>query len=280
MDHETHRRLRIAAERKARGHRPDLDAAVHRGARLFRRRLLLVQAGATTVVVLVAVLAVSVTAVARETPAPPPQPSPTVTPSPTPPPPTETPTPTEESTPTPTVTEPQLEVIALEPDTAVLEVEETATFIALGTFSDGSVEDVSKVVAWTTSDPKVADLEAPGVVRARSPGGADVTATLGELEASAAVRVLQGEVTLLSLTVDPGEVSMGTDDAQQLTAVGTFSDGTVEDVTDRVTWSTGDPDIVIVSPDGLAEAGSSGKTQISATLEDLTELVTVVVTVQ
>jgi len=60
----------------------------------------------------------------------------------------------------------------------------------------------------------------------------------------------------------PADLAVGS--TQQFTATGTYSDGSVADITSQVTWASSDPAIASISPTGLATGVTAGNTNITA----------------
>src|SRR5712692_9793139 len=71
--------------------------------------------------------------------------------------------------------------------------------------------------------------------------------------------------TLASIQVTPANPSVPEGSQQQFTATGTFSDGSTQDLTSRVTWSSSDISAVTIDPAGLATTHSLGRPKITAT---------------
>ena len=64
--------------------------------------------------------------------------------------------------------------------------------------------------------------------------------------------------TLVSIGVTPATTSLPTGIGQQFTATGTYSDGSVADLTGAVTWSSSAPSIATITSGGLATGVSAG----------------------
>lgn len=75
--------------------------------------------------------------------------------------------------------------------------------------------------------------------------------------------------TLVAVAVNPSSASLTNGATRQLTAVGTYSDGTTADLTTQVTWSSADATKVTVNSSGLATAVGVGSTSVSAALNSL-----------
>jgi O-glycosyl hydrolase len=76
--------------------------------------------------------------------------------------------------------------------------------------------------------------------------------------------------TLTSLAVTPANPTMVARGTQQLTATGTYSDGSTQNVTSQATWSSSKTTVATVSATGVATAVSAGSTVISAALAGVT----------
>ena len=72
-------------------------------------------------------------------------------------------------------------------------------------------------------------------------------------------------VTLSSITVTPVNPAIVTASTQQLTADGTYSDGSTQNVTATATWNSSDPGKVTVIPSGLVTAVAPGTATVTAT---------------
>ncbi|HET7200379.1 MAG TPA: PQQ-binding-like beta-propeller repeat protein [Burkholderiales bacterium] len=71
--------------------------------------------------------------------------------------------------------------------------------------------------------------------------------------------------TLVSIAVTPSNPSIANGATVQLTATGTYSDSSTQDLTTQVTWSSSDSSKAMVSSTGLATAIATGPTTLSAT---------------
>ncbi|HEY4000897.1 MAG TPA: beta-propeller fold lactonase family protein, partial [Candidatus Xenobia bacterium] len=69
---------------------------------------------------------------------------------------------------------------------------------------------------------------------------------------------------LQTITITPSDAVILTGTTQQLTATGHFSDGSSQDLTSLVTWSSDTPSVALISSSGLATAGVPGTANVSA----------------
>ncbi|MEJ2690100.1 MAG: Ig-like domain-containing protein [Deltaproteobacteria bacterium] len=171
------------------------------------------------------------------------------------------------------VSEAVLESIAVttEGSSASLAVGTTMQLTATGTYSDGNTKDLTSEVTWTTDDTTVAAIDqnagTTGLLSALSAGSVTVTASLQGVT-STDFTITVNSATLSSLSVSPTNPSVLVGQTQQLTATGTFSDGSSQDVTRDVTWSSNDTSIATVSGgtgmEGTAKGIATGSATITA----------------
>jgi hypothetical protein len=165
-----------------------------------------------------------------------------------------------------TVTAATLSSIDVEPVDPTIAAGTSVQLSATGLFSDGGRQDLTSQVAWSSSGAAVTVTSA-GLARGASPGAATVTATLGGVSDSVALTVTAA--TLTSLDVQPVDPTIPVLTSLPFTAVGSFSDGSVQDLSDQVVWSSSDPTVATVSNDdssaGQVQAVGVGTATISAT---------------
>ncbi len=172
-----------------------------------------------------------------------------------------------------TVTSATLSSIAVTPVNASLAKGATLQFAATGTFSDGSTQDITHAVTWSTSNATIAAINsASGIAIGQVAGTANITATLGGVS-SAAVPLNITNATLQSITVTPAAPAIALGTTQQFTAIGTYSDLSTANITSIVTWTSATPTTASISAaGGLARGLVAGTTQISATLGTITSV--------
>jgi uncharacterized protein YjdB len=100
-------------------------------------------------------------------------------------------------------------------------------------------------------------------VSAVNSGATTITATLKQVTASAPLTV-GPRATLVSIDVSPA-TTLAVGGTQQFTAVGGYSDGSFQDLTDRVRWSSSDARVARIDRSGLALGVRSGTATITAT---------------
>ena len=161
-----------------------------------------------------------------------------------------------------------LQSIGVTPANPSLAVHSTAQLSATGTYSDNSTQDLSSTATWTSSDATVATVSSGGLVTAVAAGMATISAASGSITGSTTVTVTPA--TLQSIAVTPSNPSIAKGTTQQLTATGTYSDSTTQDITSQVTWASDTVSVATVSSSGLATAAGTGTADISASMNGVT----------
>ena len=144
----------------------------------------------------------------------------------------------------------------------------SAQLTATGTYSDGSTQDLSATVAWSSSASAIASISTSGSITGLVVGSATVTATLGSVSGSTTVTV--SPATVVSISVNPVSVTLAAGQSQAFTATATLTDGTTTDVTASVHWSIANPLLASISntlgTTGLLNALLPGSSTVTATL--------------
>ena len=117
----------------------------------------------------------------------------------------------------------------------------TQKFSVIGRFSDGSTQDLSSAANWQSSNPAVATISNTGLASGTGVGTVQLSGTF-----------------------------------EQFPATGTFSDGTTQNLTSLVTWSSSMPSVATINQSDMAEAaqfaanyqgvtGTTGTIQVTQT---------------
>src|SRR5579864_3401182 len=142
----------------------------------------------------------------------------------------------------------------------------TLQFTATGKYSDGSSKDLTASAQWKSSDSSVASIAAAGKVTAVGAGTVTVTATSGQMQATAIVQVTSAATNLASIAVSPAGSSLPVNTTLQFTATGTYKDGSSRDLTALVNWASFATATATINAGGLATGVAAGSTTITASL--------------
>lgn len=153
---------------------------------------------------------------------------------------------------------------------------QTKQLSAQGVYSDGTTQDVTAQVAWTSNPINFVSVSASGLAAGVSPGSSTITATLGSISGTASGTV--SAIVLNSITVTPSSASVAIGQSQSFTANGVFSDGSSTDMTDSVTWSSSSTNLATINATGLATGVAAGSAHIVATSGSVTGSASLTVT--
>jgi phage tail sheath protein FI/uncharacterized protein YjdB len=153
------------------------------------------------------------------------------------------------------------------------------TFSLEGAFSDKTFAALTGV-SWTSSNPGVSTINSSGQATLVAAGTTVITATAtisgtGQtFSASTTLTVKPTGVTVTSVSVSPATSSVASGNAQQLTAMASFSDNTLADVTGIATWNFGGggtvPSFNNPPMPGLATGNSAGGFTVTAAVGGVT----------
>jgi len=168
-----------------------------------------------------------------------------------------------------TVTPPTLVSIAVTPANPSIAKGTAQQFIATGTYSNASTQNLTSSVTWASSNLSVATIAAGGLASGVGAGTSSITATLGSV-VSPADPLTVTPPTLASIAVTPASPSITQGSTQQFTATGTYSDASTQNITSSVTWASSNLSVATISASGLATGAATGTSNITAALGGVT----------
>lgn len=169
------------------------------------------------------------------------------------------------------VVEPTVSSISVSPSAATVAAGDLITLRAMATRSDGTLQDVTASVQWTSTDTQVAvPLSPAGTLRGVIPGQVMISATdlasgISSADSGGSAQLTVAPAALRSLSIQPRNLSVGAGRTQQFVAFGQYGDGTSQDLTASVRWGSSNPSVATIDATGLALGLSAGQTTISAT---------------
>lgn len=141
-------------------------------------------------------------------------------------------------------------------------------FSAVALFSDGSKTDITSTAEWSSEQPSVATVDAAGMATSKGVGSTPISAVYQSMSASSGLTVTSA--ALVSIAVTPRRPSLTPNHSIQLSATGTFSDGSTQDLSSTVAWQSTPTGTVTVSGTGLATANLPGEVRVTAIEGDVT----------
>ncbi len=156
-----------------------------------------------------------------------------------------------------------LSTIQVTPSDETIPATSTLAYAAIATYSDGTTEDKTSAVAWSSSDAGVATIDAgTGEATGVNDGTATVEASLDGVTGSTSLTV----VSLDALEVTPAAMRLLVGGSGQLTATATTKKGASFDATDFVEWKSDDASIASVGDAAPSRGAVSGVSDGSATV--------------
>ena len=169
-----------------------------------------------------------------------------------------------------TVTAMTIQTVAIQPANPTMAAGTKLQLSLIGTFSDGTTQvDLTASARWQTSNYADAVINRQGLVTGTAAGSVTVTGGINGL-ASATTTVTVTNATVQSIAVTPANPTIALGSSQQFAASGSFSDGSSQDISNVVTWTSSTPTVAVVNQGGDAASASHGTTNINATLTGIT----------
>jgi len=175
-----------------------------------------------------------------------------------------------------TVTPPEPATLSVSPLNASVPRAAAIQYTAMALLTDGSSADLTTEVTWSSSNTFVATIGAEGLATGLQIGVATIEAALGSL--SAATNLSVTAPGLDSIAVAPADPTVPIGFTQQFTATGYYEDGSTQDLTASVVWTSSAPFVASISTTGFATTGIAGTTTIGARLGQKTASTSLTVT--
>ncbi|OHD63028.1 MAG: hypothetical protein A2176_09410 [Spirochaetes bacterium RBG_13_51_14] len=176
-----------------------------------------------------------------------------------------------------TINDANLVSINVTPGTASITRLATQQFTANGTYTDGSIHDITDIVNWDSSNDTIATVDALGKATGQYNGAGTATATItaddgGSISDFATLDVTAP--TLSSVSVSPITRTIAEGTYVQFSATAIYSNNTTQDVTDSpsTTWQCLTGGIATIDyggTKGLARGDNAGTTTVRATFDGI-----------
>jgi 6-phosphogluconolactonase (cycloisomerase 2 family) len=162
----------------------------------------------------------------------------------------------------------QLTSIAVGPPDSSIAMGLTSQFTATGLYSDGSKQDISAQVTWSSANAAAAWISNTGLATAASPGSTMISAKMGSMSGSTSLNVTPATLIVIDLTPTNASVAFGL--TSRFVATGVYTDNSVHDISASVTWSSSVASVATISnapgSNGMTTTAGTGSTMIAATL--------------
>ncbi len=159
-----------------------------------------------------------------------------------------------------TVTSAKLVSIEVFPVNQTVPAGYTERFIAIGVFDDDTTENLTDIVTWNSSSPDIASISndkgSQGIATGLTPGITQISATTHGVTGSTLLTVTPAVLTFIEVSPINPILSIG--HTQRFIAIGVFSDFTTENLTEVATWSSSNPNVAIISNEGINKGVATG----------------------
>jgi hypothetical protein len=180
------------------------------------------------------------------------------------------------------VTNAELASIVIHPVNASIPLEQSQQYYAQGTFTDGTVHDLTSQVTWLSSNESQALINntesLAGLAESITLGNTTLTAILGDIQQNTTLTI--GNALLSSIEVEPANQTVAKGSDVEIKALGYFTDGSLIDLTSKVTWSSSSTTFVdaVLATNGVVKGLNQGSALISAALDGVVGLGNIKVT--
>lgn len=166
-----------------------------------------------------------------------------------------------------TVSDAEVTSIVITPAAPSLGIGRTLQLVATGSFTDGTTQPVTDDATWSSATPANATISnatgTHGLLTAVALGTSEISATVGAISARVTVTITAAELATIAVT--PSTLTLGKGLTQQFTATGTYTDSSMQALTDGVLWSSSDGAMLNITDAGLATALGEGDVVVTAT---------------
>lgn len=172
--------------------------------------------------------------------------------------------------------------LAVSPSGPVFAKGTTQQLAATGTYSDGSTKDLTTQVSWSVMDVMgsgVVSVDGKGLLLGKSVGKAAVSARYRTKTATTTAEVTAAALTGLGVSPSTPSIAKGT--SQAFKAMGTFTDGSTQEIPSGVTWSIADligSGVATIDAAGVATGKALGSSTVTAAYMGKTAAATLQVT--
>jgi hypothetical protein len=174
-----------------------------------------------------------------------------------------------------TVLEAALVAMLVDQDRSTVPLGTRAQFKARGAYTDGHTRDLTSSVSWSSSPQGIVDINASGLATGLKVGAATIHATSGSITGTGTLTV--SPPVLTAIKISPANPAIPLTSSLQLTTIGSFTDGSTQDLTNSVTWGVDNASIVSLGNTGKATGQRVGSADVAAALGGILGSTTIIV---
>jgi len=179
----------------------------------------------------------------------------------------------------------KLESISLSPEPTELPMGVSQQYKAIGHYSNGDDDEI-KPTSWTSSEAAIAIVNETGLVTAQRVGSTNLTVIAGDVVQRIPITVSNTVIKSIGVTPDSPTAAIGS--TLQLTATGTYTDGSTREhmtlipsgYVDYVfmpasTWQSSNEEVATVNASGVVTLHKAGTAKITASIDKVVGSATV-----
>jgi len=164
------------------------------------------------------------------------------------------------------VTAPVILGIEVKPDNPSIPLGLSQAFRVEATYTNGK-KTITSGVAWSSSNTSVVTIDANGLAQSQGTGNATISAQYEGFTDTTEITVTAAELN--KITVAPATPTIPKGLSIQFSAIGTYTDNSVYDITAMVTWNSKNTTVATISSTGLASAQVVGEADIEAAMSGI-----------
>ncbi len=181
------------------------------------------------------------------------------------------------------VSTPTLTAIAFQNNQVTLTQGDPYTYQITGTYSDGTTQDITNTpeVNLTIADQNILALGTNNTIQGITPGESIVTATMNGLSSNISITITEkpSEVTLTAIAFEQSNATITEGETYTFKVLGTYSDGTQQDITRNPELSyTSQSETIIAVIGNTIQGITAGKCTVNATINELSSNIMITVT--
>jgi uncharacterized protein YjdB len=157
--------------------------------------------------------------------------------------------------------------IVIAPANPVVAMGDSEHFVATGIYADGTKQDLSSTVTWTSANPEIAPVDKSGTAVAKKSGSTLITAASGSISGGATLTI--PPPSLVSINITAPSLSIPKGNTEQLSAIANYLDGSTIDITSTVTWASSAPGVVLANGTGVIAGAGPGTATITASFGNI-----------
>ena len=153
----------------------------------------------------------------------------------------------------------------------------TQQFVATGTYSDGSTQDLSSSVTWGSGTSATATIASSGLSTGAAIGTTNITASTAGITSPATTLTISS-TSMKTLVINPNSTNLPQGLLKPFVATATLWDGSISNATETATWASGNTTAATITSGGVVTAIATGTSNVTATLNGLTNTAETTVT--